>query len=129
MKSVMFQTKSSFPFVYVMSKPRVKEMFLDFVQVDRTGRELASAILHRLRTWGLPLSILRGQCYDGASNMAGSRSGCSALIQQQAPMALYTHCAAHQLNLAVVSACKIQECRNVCKICYWRSCKIFQVFS
>ena len=27
-------------------------------------------------------------------------------------MALYTHCAAHQLNLAVVSACKIQECRN-----------------
>ena len=28
-------------------------------------------------------------------------------------MALYTHRAAHQLNLAVVTACKIQECRNV----------------
>ena len=91
----------------------VKERLLDFVQVERiTGRELASAILHCLRTWGLPLCNLRGQCYDGASNLAGSRSGCSAIVEQQAPMALYTHCASHRLNLAVVSACKIQECHN-----------------
>lgn len=49
----------------------VKERFLDFVEVERiTGRELASAILYCLRTWGLQLCYLRGQCYDGASNMA-----------------------------------------------------------
>ena len=37
----------------------VKEAFLDLVQVERiTGRELASAIVHCLRTWGLPLSNL-----------------------------------------------------------------------
>ena len=36
---------------------KVKRMFLDFVEVERiTGRELARAIFHCLRTWGLPLS-------------------------------------------------------------------------
>ena len=56
---------------------------------------------------------MRGQCYDGSSNMSGARSGCSTLIRQQSPMAVYFHCAAHRLNLAVVSACKIQAFRNV----------------
>ena len=31
-----------------------------------------------------------------------------SLVQQEAPIALYFHCAAHRLNLAVVSACSIQ---------------------
>ena len=39
--------------------------------------------------------------------MSGSRSGCAAIIQQETPMALYHHCAAHRLNIAVLSACKI----------------------
>ncbi|XP_062512799.1 52 kDa repressor of the inhibitor of the protein kinase-like [Corticium candelabrum] len=56
---------------------------------------------------------MRGQCYDGASNMSGARSGCSAVIQQQAPKAAYFHCDAHRLNLAAVSACKIQAFVNV----------------
>ena len=30
------------------------------------------------------------QCYDGSSNMAGPRSGCRSIIQQQAPMAIYS---------------------------------------
>ena len=58
---------------------------------------------------------LRGQCYDGSSNMAGACSGCKAITLQQAsqaPMALYTHCTAHQLNLAVVAACGIQTFKN-----------------
>ena len=54
---------------------------------------------------------MRGQCYDGARS--GARSGCSTLVRQQAPMATYVHCAAHRLNLAVVSACKIQVLKNV----------------
>ena len=40
------------------------------------------------------------------------RSGCRALIQSKAPKATYTHCAAHQLNLAAVSACKVQAFRS-----------------
>ena len=110
MKYVMFRTKSNCPYAYDSS---VKEMFVDFAEVERiTGRELADIILRCLCAWGLTFSNIRGQCYDGASNMAGSRTGCSTLVQQKAPKALYTHCAAHQLNLAVVSACKIQDCRN-----------------
>ena len=60
----------------------------------------------------LSLSDIRGQCYDGASNMSGARSGCSSLVQEQAPMAVYLHCASHRLNLAVVSACRIQAFKN-----------------
>ena len=91
----------------------VKEIFMDFVPVARiTGSTIAEAILDHLSLWKLPLANLRGQCYDGSSNMAGARSGYKAIILQQAPMALYTHCAAHQLNLAVVAACSIQVFKN-----------------
>ena len=91
----------------------VNEVFVDFVFVERiTGAVLARSILQWLSKWDLPYSDMRGQCYDGASNMAGARSGCMAIIQQQAPKAAYFHCAAHRLNLAVVSACKIQEFKN-----------------
>ena len=61
---------------------RVKEVFVDFTFVERimfveriTGEMLAQAILQWLATWNLPHSDICGQCYDGASNMAGARSG------------------------------------------------------
>ena len=41
--------------------------------------------------------------------MCGARSGCHAIVQQQAPKAMYIHCNAHRLNLPVVSACKNTE--------------------
>ena len=53
-----------------------------------------------------------GQCYDGSANMSGARSGSQAIIQREAPLALYFHCAAHRLNLAVVSSCSIQAFKN-----------------
>ena len=92
----------------------VKEVFIAFVSVERiTGKNIAAAILNWIQTVGLSTSDMRGQCYDGASNMSRARSECSAVIQQQAPKAAYFHCAAHRLNLAVVSACKIQAFMNV----------------
>ena len=81
----------------------IKEVFMDFIVVDRiTGNAIAKAILQCLSQWNLSLANLRGQCYDGSSNMAGARSGCKAIILQKAPMAVYTHCAAHQLLLVLV---------------------------
>ena len=114
MKYEIIQTKKSCLFASIKVQDcQVKEVFIDFVEVERvTGRELANTILHCLAAWGLSLSNLQGQCYDGASNMSVSRVGCSAIVQHQAPMAIYTHCAVHQLNRAVVSACKIQDCCN-----------------
>ena len=91
----------------------VREMFLDFVEVERiTGKALSDAIVHWLDVNELPVANMRGQCYDGASNMSGSRSGCQAILQQQAPRAVYVHCSSHKLNLAIVSACKISSFKN-----------------
>jgi len=48
--------------------------------------------------------MLRGQCYDGASNMSGSVQGVHTRIQLIQPKALYLHCFAHSLNLSVQDA-------------------------
>ena len=45
-----------------------------------------------------------GQAYDGASLMAGVHAGLQALIRKEVPMATYTHCLAHRLNLALGSS-------------------------
>ena len=92
---------------------QVRQVFVDFVEVERiTGPVLAQAILQWLSTHGLSPADIRGQCYDGASNMSEAVSGCKTIIQQKAPQTLYFHCAAHRLNLAVVSACKVQAFKN-----------------
>ncbi len=88
-------------------------MFLDFLDVERiTGRVLGGAILKWLRDHNICPRDMRGQCYDGASNMSGARSGVKAVVQEAAPKALYFHCAAHRLNLSIVVACSIQEFKN-----------------
>ncbi|XP_029347948.1 52 kDa repressor of the inhibitor of the protein kinase-like [Acyrthosiphon pisum] len=53
-----------------------------------------------------------GQGYDGASNMAGKFKRVQTIIRNKYPMALYVHCAAHTLNLAVSSSCEQQDIRN-----------------
>ena len=47
----------------------------------------------------LDITNLRGQSYDGASNMAGIYTGVQARIMKEQPMAHYTHCGAHRVNL------------------------------
>lgn len=53
----------------------------------------------------MPISGLRGQAYDGASNMAGKYSGVQAIIQRAQPLAPYIHCGAHCVNLITQQAC------------------------
>lgn len=52
--------------------------------------------------------------------MAGARAGVQSVVHRDGPKAMYVHCAAHQLNLSVVSACNSQELKNaesyVCEI-------------
>lgn len=91
----------------------IREVFVDFLEVERiTGRVLGEAILKWLRNNDIFPGDMRGQCYDGASNMCGARSGVKSIVQDAAPKAMYYHCAAHRLNLSVVSACKIQAFKN-----------------
>ena len=85
---------------------RIKDVFADFIPVERiTGKVIAdAAIICRLKAWDLSLADLKGQCYDGSSNMVGGWSGFRSILQQQALVAIYSHCAPHQLKLVVVSA-------------------------
>lgn len=53
-----------------------------------------------------------GQGYDGAANMSGQFKGVKSIIQTKYPKALYVHCVAHSLNLAVSYACDLQPIRN-----------------
>lgn len=55
---------------------------------------------------------MRGQGYDGAAAMSGKFNGVQAHIQAIYPKALYVHCAAHSLNLAVSNSCDLPSVRN-----------------
>ena len=55
----------------------------------------------------MPLTLLRGQAYDGAGVMAGRSKGVATRINDKFPKALYIQCAAHRLNLCVVKCCSI----------------------
>ena len=48
----------------------------------------------------LSISKCRGQCYDGAANMIGSKTVVATRIQAEG-RAILTHCYGHALNLAV----------------------------
>ncbi|CAN1121593.1 Zinc finger MYM-type protein 1 [Linum perenne] len=61
---------------------------------------------------GLSLSRIRGQGYDGASNMKGEINGLKSLILAENPSAHYVHCffnsVSHLINV-VGSSCKRQD--------------------
>lgn len=83
------------------------ENFLGFLHAKSTKAEpLADLLLGFMNEHDLPVMKLRAQGYDGASNMSGRKNGVQALIRQHAPEALYVHCKAHCLNLAIVHSCK-----------------------
>ena len=67
---------------------------------------LVSILKDTLSRLNLPLSKVRGQCYDGASNMSGIRNGGATQICKEEPRAVYTHCYGHSLNLAAADAIK-----------------------
>ena len=51
---------------------------------------------------------MRGQGYDGASNMSSDRVGVQAWIQQAAPLATYVHCSGHCFK-----SCSLLDIHNV----------------
>ncbi|XP_008184846.1 52 kDa repressor of the inhibitor of the protein kinase-like [Acyrthosiphon pisum] len=91
----------------------VNESFLKFIQVHSlSGKNLADSILNGLISCGIDCDFLYGQGDDGASNMSGQFQGVQAHIRSKYPKALYVHCAAHSLNLAVSTASNIKPVRN-----------------
>ena len=62
-----------------------------------TSLELKAAIQSLLCRHHLTITQIRGQGYDGASNMKGEVKGLKTLIMKESPSAYYVHCFAHQL--------------------------------
>ena len=65
--------------------------FLGFYELPNIASDtIANEIKYSLTLFNLPLSDLRGQTYDGASNMLGKRSGVAAQIKRVQPKAIET---------------------------------------
>ncbi|XP_015971844.1 uncharacterized protein LOC107495247 [Arachis duranensis] len=92
---------------YVNKERQVREHFLGLVHVSNTNAlSLKLALESLLETYNLSLSRVRGQGYDGASNMQGEFNGLKILILKENSYAFYVHCFAHQLQLALVTVAK-----------------------
>ncbi|XP_057482633.1 uncharacterized protein LOC130769355 [Actinidia eriantha] len=83
----------------------LRERFFEIVHVtDTTALTLKKEISDVLARYNLNIENMRGQGYDGASNMRGAWNGLQALFLRDSPSAYYVHCFAHQLQLALVAA-------------------------
>ncbi|XBI87428.1 hypothetical protein VPH35_025524 [Triticum aestivum] len=83
------------------------ERFIGIKHVgDTRAASLKAALDGMFLKHGLSMSKLRGQGYDGASNMRGQFRGLQRLILDENPYAFYIHCFAHQLQLVVVAVAK-----------------------
>ncbi|KAK9986676.1 hypothetical protein SO802_031627 [Lithocarpus litseifolius] len=85
----------------------VREHFFGVVHVpDTTALTLKNEIYSILSHHSLDIQDIRGQGYDGASNMRGKWNGLKALVSNDCPYAYYIHYFAHRLQLALVAASK-----------------------
>ncbi|XP_075082578.1 uncharacterized protein LOC142166871 [Nicotiana tabacum] len=73
---------------------------------DTSAKSLKEAIYLMLLEHSLSKSQIRGQGYDGASNMQGEIKGLKTLIMNDTPSAYCIHCFAHQLQLTLVAVAK-----------------------
>lgn len=92
----------------------IREDFVGFVEMNSTtGLAIKNSILDKLKDIGLSINNLRGQGYDGGANMSGKNNGAQALIQNDQPLAFYTHCFSHSLNLCLSKACNVPSIKNM----------------
>nr|XP_033514414.1 zinc finger MYM-type protein 1-like [Nicotiana tomentosiformis] len=92
---------------YVNKEGEVIERFVGIVHVSNTSAmSLKKAICSFLSDHSLSLTQIRGQGYDGASNMQGELNGVKTLILNESPSTYCIHCFAHQLQLTLVALAK-----------------------
>ncbi|XP_068213841.1 zinc finger MYM-type protein 1-like [Palaemon carinicauda] len=76
--------------------------FLESIKSD----EIVKVLMDILLQMNISLKNCRGQCYDGASNMSGRKSGVATQLENIESRALYMHCYGHSLTLACQDAIK-----------------------
>lgn len=57
----------------------------------------------------IPLSNDKRQCYDGAKNMCGSRTGVLSQILRENSKAFFVNCFGQAMNLAVSDICFLKD--------------------
>ncbi|XP_074557570.1 uncharacterized protein LOC141813501 [Curcuma longa] len=83
------------------------ERFFEILSVeDTTSANLKKSISDIFVQHNIQIHNMRGQGYDGASNMRGEWNGLQALFLRDCPYAYYVHCFAHRLQLTLVAAAK-----------------------
>ena len=96
--------------------PTIKECLINLVYLERANAPtIANKILESLSHPSVSLdpSKICGQAYDGAAVMASGKAAVQAEIKKVSPLAIYTHCFSHCLNLSIAASCKLQEVRNL----------------
>lgn len=74
---------------------------------------LVATIRDVLLRMNLKMTQCRGQYYDSASNMTGSKHGVATQLQAEESRAVLTHCYGHSLNLAIGDTMKQSKvCRD-----------------
>ncbi|XP_062028866.1 uncharacterized protein LOC133744851 [Rosa rugosa] len=85
----------------------IRERFFKVISVaDTCSQTLKNEISKVLAQYDLQVENMRGQGYDGASNMRGEFNGLQALFREECPYAYYVHCFAHRLQLTLNAAAK-----------------------
>ena len=85
----------------------VSEEFLGLYYLSSTSAEsIVGAIKDAFLRFQIPMTKIRGQCYDGCSTMAGSKAGVAKKIEELEPRAVFLHCYGHALNISVGNTIK-----------------------
>lgn len=92
--------------------PHIKECLINLINVERANSStIANKILESISHPSVSLNPrnIHGQAYNGASVMSSEKAGVQAKIKEISPLALYTHCYAHSLNLSISASCKSKK--------------------
>ena len=86
------------------------ESHKDFMQFYELTNIMSETIVAAIKDVFLRIQLFlgkcRGQCYDGASNILGKKSGVATQISNIQPKVIVMHCHCHSLNLSVKETTK-----------------------
>lgn len=101
-------------FRHVSEKLEVNETFVGLYETVSTNAfTLFNIVDDVMKRFNISLTDCRGQCFDGAANMAGNLSGLQERIKDVEPKAMYVHCLNHSLSLAFQDAVSVvPQCRD-----------------
>ena len=109
---VMCKSQLSTVLRYV-KEDAVFERFIGFTDVsrDKTANALFDHVQNIVKEFKINNKLI-GQTYDGASVMSGHLNGLQTKVVEAYPLAMFTHCYAHVLNLVLQqSLMHITECK------------------